>query len=230
MVEKLRALPPCAAVVCYGIGNFSELPAARYQVALAFLLREEVQHLDFLKECRCMTDVPNEEGRRSVLQRTLFFMPHCGRQLYANLLSANWVCASLGKLVVLGNSFNAYAAALSNAQRERAIRWCHLVHATPWVTEQPCGLPAGHGSFANAFNSLSLHCFATPRLPDESDTCWDSLLVPPPADDPLTRLDIITARHAHRMVTDEKARHVHTPHPGWQGTPIEFGLKLIDIV
>jgi hypothetical protein len=49
-----------------------------------------------------------KEGKRSVQQRTLFFMPHCGRQLYSNVLWANWSPYQLEKILILGNSFALY--------------------------------------------------------------------------------------------------------------------------
>ena len=39
------------------------------------------------------------EGRRC-----LCYLPHCTRQLYANLLAANWGAHQLPRLVVIGNA------------------------------------------------------------------------------------------------------------------------------
>ena len=80
----------------------------------------------------CGVPERNEEGRRSVAAAeaeavTLFFMPHCGRQLYANVLEANWGAQQLARLAILGNSFTAYADALTAAQRERAAGWCRRI-------------------------------------------------------------------------------------------------------
>jgi len=44
-----------------------------------------------------------------VSRRTLFFMPHCGKTLYGNVLEANWSREGLECLVVLGNSFASYS-------------------------------------------------------------------------------------------------------------------------
>jgi len=35
-------------------------------------------------------------------------MPHCGKQLYLNLLHENWDVTSLKNLIVIGNSFQSY--------------------------------------------------------------------------------------------------------------------------
>ena len=48
----------------------------------------------------------NEEGKRKVKRRTLFFMPHCDLWLYSNVLWANWAPAGLAATVIAGNSFS----------------------------------------------------------------------------------------------------------------------------
>ena len=222
----LRPLGPLEGLVCLGVGSFASSASARYQLALALLLRQELQHvlpsgaaedggensetlprhldvydpifdeaeLALLHARGCRVPTRNEEGRRAALRPTLFFMPHCGRQLYANLLQANWGAAPLCRLAVLGNSFGAYADALTDAQRERSAGWCRLTRAAPWVAEQPCGeAPGARSEFANAFNNLSLHTFAPPALPMADDTCWATPFAEPPEDDPLVRRDIIPA-------------------------------------
>lgn len=50
----------------------------------------------------------NENGKRSVTKETLFYMPHCGRGLYSNTLSANWNTEQLSLLTVIGNRFDMY--------------------------------------------------------------------------------------------------------------------------
>ena len=62
-------------------------------------------------EVRCVRrrggSVPahNDEGRvRIEGRRCLCYLPHCTRQLYANLLAANWGAHQLSRLVVIGNA------------------------------------------------------------------------------------------------------------------------------
>lgn len=50
--------------------------------------------------------VPRQEGKHGVDgAATLFYMVHCGKALYNNLLWSNWSPAALSKLVIIGNSF-----------------------------------------------------------------------------------------------------------------------------
>nr|XP_015221701.1 PREDICTED: SRR1-like protein isoform X2 [Lepisosteus oculatus] len=82
----------CAAseldCVCYGLGNFSSCVSSRYQLALLLLLLESLQ-----------------EGKRLVYRPTLFYLIHCGKALYNNLLWRNWSTDSLPLLTIVGNSF-----------------------------------------------------------------------------------------------------------------------------
>uniref|UniRef100_A0A8B9VG06 SRR1-like domain-containing protein n=1 Tax=Anas zonorhyncha TaxID=75864 RepID=A0A8B9VG06_9AVES len=48
----------------------------------------------------------NEEGKHRVRDSpTLFYMVHCGKALYNNLLWRNWAPAALSNMVIIGNSF-----------------------------------------------------------------------------------------------------------------------------
>eukprot|EP00941_MAST-03F_sp_MAST-3F-sp1_P002856 g2856.t1 len=49
----------------------------------------------------------NEEGKRKVERETLFFMPHCDKWLYNNVIWANWG-SFLSKIVIIGNTFSTY--------------------------------------------------------------------------------------------------------------------------
>ena len=53
-------------------------------------------------------DIYIKDGKRSVQKPTLFYMPHCGRGLYSNTLSANWNKDKLGNVIIIGNRFDMY--------------------------------------------------------------------------------------------------------------------------
>ena len=46
--------------------------------------------------------------RRRAEVPMLFYMPHCGRAMYNNLLWANWSPQLLAKMALIGNSFHSY--------------------------------------------------------------------------------------------------------------------------
>ena len=84
----------------------------------------------FLRSRGCAVLTRNSEGRHSSPApgggSVLFFMPHCGRALYSNLVQHNWRPASLASMLVLGNSF---AALSGDPGAERAAAWSlSLIH------------------------------------------------------------------------------------------------------
>ncbi|CAO3615714.1 unnamed protein product [Mucor hiemalis] len=110
-------------IVCYGIGSMQKTKNAQYQFVLALILRDllkisgtmyifdpvmtdldkelcQLHNIEIIKE--------NESGKRSVTKETLFYMPHCGRGLYSNTLSANWSSNQLPLLTFVGNNFDMY--------------------------------------------------------------------------------------------------------------------------
>jgi len=174
-------------LVCYGLGCIESSRVSRAQLALALLLHDMLQisgemllYEPLLSACgkaaaqRLGIHIidQNEEGARRVCKRTVFFMPHCARQLYCNLLRANWG-PSLPLLVVIGNSFSAYdmrsVSILGNSADKRLED--PLFAILPYTVEFPC---IGAFSDGAAFNDLSIHCFPSSRMrrtADWSDPC-----------------------------------------------------------
>ncbi|XP_072243088.1 SRR1-like protein isoform X2 [Leuresthes tenuis] len=115
--------------VCYGLGSFSTCVSARYQLAMLLLLLETGQiplhdcsvydpafshgERDVLRELGLTVLTENEEGKRPVTKPTLFYMMHCGKALYNNLLWRNWRAQSLSQVMIIGNAFS--------GMRERTI-------------------------------------------------------------------------------------------------------------
>mmetsp|Transcript_412 Transcript_412/g.913 ORF Transcript_412/g.913 Transcript_412/m.913 type:complete len:230 (-) Transcript_412:42-731(-) len=109
-------------MVCYGIGNFSVSASSLLQISLALLLKDFLHPPSSSLFDPVMTGaerqaaeslgftIPQEDevGLCTTDSDSLFFMPHCGRRLYSNVLRANWGPGNLSRLVVIGNSFGAY--------------------------------------------------------------------------------------------------------------------------
>lgn len=112
-------------LVVYGLGSPQESKAARYQLALAVLLRDLLRGLSLPCEAFDPVFTPldaallrhwgftvpphNDAAARAVTARTLFYMPHCEGWLYDNLLAANWAPAAMRRIIILGNPFSQYA-------------------------------------------------------------------------------------------------------------------------
>lgn len=129
-----RLLEPTSTttVVCLGVGNFSSNASARYQMSLALMIEELLRptqkttattgstrlivfdpvltslERSFIRALGCTVPTVNDEGRIATTERTLFFMPHCAKQLYSNVLDANFAADALERVVILGNSFGSY--------------------------------------------------------------------------------------------------------------------------
>eukprot|EP00960_Hanusia_phi_P045279 757137-Hanusia_phi.AAC.4 len=109
-------------MICYGIGNFSSSASSLLQISLARLLKESFQIVSSSLFDPVMTEaeraaaqslgfiIPEEDevGLCATNSDSLFFMPHCGRRLYSNVLRANWGPRNLARIVIMGNSFGAY--------------------------------------------------------------------------------------------------------------------------
>lgn len=121
-------------MVCYGVGNFSTASASLWQFACILSLQADlaVEHVFFYDPCTTDLEVAllkefqiqiipdNERGHRPVSVPTLFYMPHCPQQLYANVLMSNW--ETLNNVIFFGNSLQAYESRhIGNAALHKSI-------------------------------------------------------------------------------------------------------------
>ncbi len=166
-------------VVCYGIGQISVFRNAEYQLALIILvIRRNI--FGYFSSCKFHFYDPimnaieiaamehfsgiqilqNEEGKRRVSAPTLFYMPHCGKALYNNLLWANWKLENLRNLIIVGNSFSGYVDKTRPTRRgksdsdlstENCIR---SVIESDALIEMKC---SNQFPIIGSFNDLSLH-------------------------------------------------------------------------
>jgi len=108
----------------------------------------------------------------------LFFMPHCDRFLYENVLRANWSPDALSRVVIIGNSFSRYT------EREfgKASAASLLTRVAPYTVEMPLVVALGGskgagrsardedgddddgGEIAAALNDTSVHTFKKEQL------------------------------------------------------------------
>ena len=172
-----RAAEPPTTIVSLGVGRFAVSRAARYQLALALLFRDELLSADeseplhafdpawsalelrYMRERagRCAVRPHNEAGRIALPGEghCLFLVQHCPRALYSNLLEAHWGPESLSRLIVLGNSFAALADNATGGGSGAGIEaWCRVTRAAPLVTE--VSISSGRGELDHAFGGTSL--------------------------------------------------------------------------
>ncbi|KAF0719997.1 Aste57867_648 [Aphanomyces stellatus] len=170
-------------LVCYGLGSFNSNNAA-YQLACASLIREWMTAHDAIELKHALLYDPimtqddndvatgmgfdvlstNEQGQRRADLKTLFFMPHCGKKLYQNVLLTNWG-EDLRHIVLLGNSFAAYDDRVVAA----ADRCASIFSAVlPYLREVSVGKVSKswdeYVQYDAAFNDMSLHVFPPEML------------------------------------------------------------------
>ena len=156
-------------IICYGLGNFSDSHIARYQLAFLLLLVEDLnvsilkcwiydpkftdEEKQILKTLGFNIIQDNETAKRKFSCKTLFYMPHCGKALYNNLLWANWGTA-LNNAVILGNSFSRMVEYTPKRILDKTAHYVLNIH--PYVTELE--LPATD-MFEDIFNDTAIHTF-----------------------------------------------------------------------
>ncbi|XP_042904889.1 SRR1-like protein [Parasteatoda tepidariorum] len=167
-------------IVCYGLGAFSSCMIARYQLAFLLALKSylEIKAVSLYdpifscdeKDCLIKLGLDvlsvNEKAKRSVSQRTIFFMPHCDLPLYNNLLWSNWNVKQMVNIIIIGNSFSNYKR-LPNAQLEK--RGGYINRANEFVTELKM---SNNYVFKDVFNDMSIHYFKEESLSKVPAKTW----------------------------------------------------------
>ncbi|NWR55564.1 SRR1L protein, partial [Bucorvus abyssinicus] len=181
---------PPVRCVCYGLGQFSGCPGARYQLAFLLLLLEELgvpqgrcslfdpafsaQEVAALGQLGLQVLPENEEGKHGIEgSATLFYMVHCGKALYNNLLWRNWSAGALSKMVIIGNSFRGTWERLLPRILQRD--YPYIAKVLPGTEE--AALPA-HPRYLDIFNDTSVHWFPLQKLKELSPEVWDSVEEP----------------------------------------------------
>ncbi|XP_078237989.1 SRR1-like protein isoform X1 [Pogona vitticeps] len=170
--------------VCYGLGNFSSCVKARYQLAFLLLLLQELQiphrcchifdpvfselEIKVLNSLGLTVLLENEEGKRAVCAPTLFYMIHCGKALYNNLLWRNWSLEALPRMVIVGNSFRGM---------EERVPAKILQQEYPYIAKileatREAALPS-HPQYLEVFNDTSVHCFLLNKLRALPREIWE---------------------------------------------------------
>ena len=124
---------------------------------------------DVLEALGCSIITKNEQAKRVVSEPTLFYMPHCPRGMYNNVIWANWG-ERLDNVGILGNSLTAYAenANLStikvhqtaDSKNQHIAEIAAIVSVAKHTKEVRL---MDRFSVAGIFNDLSLHLFDLPK-------------------------------------------------------------------
>ncbi|XP_049283835.1 SRR1-like protein [Anopheles funestus] len=168
-------------IICLGLGNFYECVTARYQLAFIRCLRKQTNldvrgqffdpvfsrpEVDTLRALEEIVLHENLEGKYSAERKTLFFLPHCPKQIVNNLLWKNWNPHRLANVVLLCNSFSTVV----NNNPDRLLRRNagYILRAADLFREIPL---RNSFRFADIFNDTSLHYLCDSGLKAPID--WD---------------------------------------------------------
>ncbi|KAK2840970.1 hypothetical protein Q7C36_012549 [Tachysurus vachellii] len=169
--------------VCYGLGNFSSSVSARYQLAMLLLLLDALQiavvqcslydPVFTVSECETLRELgfnvlsENEEGKRAVRHPTLFYLMHCGKALYNNLLWKNWSPQILPKVIIIGNSFLGIQERMLQRELDRDYSFLSDVTDVCEETSLPCSQ-----RFLDVFNDTAVIRFPPHKLHKLPESIW----------------------------------------------------------
>ncbi|XP_008280231.1 SRR1-like protein [Stegastes partitus] len=169
--------------VCYGLGSFSSCVAARYQLAMLLLLLDAGQiplkdcsvydpafssaERDVLRELGLTVLTENEEGKRLATKPTLFYLMHCGKALYNNLLWKNWSAQCLPLVIMIGNSFSGIRE--RTIEREFKRDYSYISEAVDLCEERQLPCPS---RLIDVFSDTSVITFPSSSLNTLPQSTW----------------------------------------------------------
>lgn len=183
--------PQCQQLecVCYGLGCFSSCVSARYQLAMLLLLLDAGQiplkhcsvydpafssgERDVLRELGVTVLTENEEGKRLATKPTLFYLMHCGKALYNNLLWKNWSTQSLPLIIIIGNSFSGMRDRM--IEREFKRDYSYITQAVSVCEERQLPCPS---RLIDVFSDTAVITFPTNSLNRLPQSTWAEPLEP----------------------------------------------------
>jgi len=168
-------------IICLGIGKISEDIIAKHQLELISIIKEKFQ-IDSIKFYDPVFDqndksildsfnyevlLENREGKYTVEHPTIFYLPHCPKQITNNLLYSNWNFEGLKNLILICNSFKSIKEALP----ERFLRpnAHYLLEIISYTKELEI---LNTFKFSDIYNDFSIHSFPSTNLPDKSSRFW----------------------------------------------------------
>ncbi|KAM9821789.1 SRR1-like protein [Syngnathus typhle] len=169
--------------VCYGLGTFSSCVSARYQLAVMLLLLDAAMiplkdclvfdpafshgEKDVLRELGLTVLTDNEEGKRLATKPTLFYLMHCGKALYNNLLWKNWSPKCLPFVVIIGNSFGGMRERM--IEREFKRDYSFISQAVTMCEERKLNCPS---HLTDIFSDTALMIFNYSKLNTLNQSTW----------------------------------------------------------
>lgn len=125
---------------------------------------------DILQEFNCVVLSKNSEGKCAVQgsDSTLFYLPHCPKQLSNNLLWSNWGLG-LSKCIIIANSFTKI---IENTPSRLLRKFAqYITKISPYMTELAV---INSFKFYEVFNDTAIHIFPLNNIILISEDFWEN--------------------------------------------------------
>ncbi|KAF9584121.1 hypothetical protein BGW38_007510 [Lunasporangiospora selenospora] len=167
---------PIEDIICYGIGSIESSRNSQFQLALGICLKEALQvkgtlsifdpimtdlDKELAEKLGCRVLEQNDQSYVGIKTRTLFYMPHCPKGLYSQILESNWTSECLSRIVIIGNRFTMYDESPLFRQIERQAPF--ILPALSIASVSP--FPVEKFEDNTVFNDLAIHTFS-PKTAD----------------------------------------------------------------
>ncbi|KAG6447902.1 SRR1-like protein [Manduca sexta] len=169
-------------IVCFGLGHIAECNISRYQLGLLLCLKdlckaEKVLAHDpifYKSECAVLKELgidviaENNEGCYVISDEkiTIFYLPHCPKQLTNNLLWSNWT-VNLSNCILICNSFTSLVERQPSRVLSETVPYIQKIfpHTSEVILEN-------NFQFTDIFNDISIHHFPKEKLEKLESDFW----------------------------------------------------------
>lgn len=175
-------------ILCFGLGRFSSCSTSRFQLAYILLIKEHFniksasfsdpifssQEKLLLESLNCQVITENLEGKNQIENnnKTIFYLPHCPKQLTNNILWKNWGL-HLKDIILIGNSFDS----LISLTPERILKSNaeFILKINPFVRELHL---ENNFKYSDIFNDTSIHLFDKDKIESLEIEFWENISEP----------------------------------------------------
>lgn len=174
-------------IICLGIGRIAECSIAKHQLAFISVISKQlsipdikffdpvlsVHENNFLESLNYKVLSENTEGKYLTTHPTLFYLPHCPKQITNNLLFTNWKPENIENLLLICNSFKS----IIETTPERFLRPnAHYILEINQATDE---LEIKNNFiFSDIFNDFAIHAFPREKVSSLPDEFWENKPAP----------------------------------------------------
>lgn len=175
-------------ILCFGLGRFSSCSTSRFQLAYILLIKEHFniksasfsdpifssQEKLLLESLNCQVITENLEGKNQIENndKTIFYLPHCPKQLTNNILWKNWGLY-LKNIILIGNSFDSLIS--STPERILKSNAEFILKINPFVKELHL---ENNFKYSDIFNDTSIHLFEKDKIESLEIEFWENISEP----------------------------------------------------